>query len=129
MAIFDLTGHPQLGEAVTEQGADYLDWQTRQAEAVLGATAPPPPEPYLQAFLDALVIQVNWQEETGVDARMLESSARAGVKFRSEKESGLLPLADPQAVAMWAHAQSVYAASLAPVVVEDGRWKTVRRLR
>jgi hypothetical protein len=107
-AIYDLTGHPQLDEAVVEAGPEYLDYQTLIAEATLGVASPrfegEALEPALELARTALVIQVNWQENTGADARMLSGSSRAGVSFRSEGKSGLLPLADPQARIVWARA-------------------------
>lgn len=131
-AKYDLTGHPQLSEDVTDQGAEYLDWQTRLAEAVLGIDGDDHPfeTPYLERVQDALVLQVNWQEETGVDARMLTTATRAGVTFRTEKGTGLMPLADPMALRVYAAALDAWVAEFGEA--SSGRaagWDTLRSLR
>ncbi len=134
MSLYNLTGHPHLSEEVADQGAEHLEWLTKQAEAALGAVAPAYTGPALDAALDALVIQVNWLEETGVDARMLKSAARAGVTFR-EDDAGSFPLVDPMAQAMWDSAtrlQEEQDAAAAVVVVteyEQGLWRGLRGVR
>lgn len=131
MSLYDLTGHPQLDEDLVEQGPEHLEWQTKQAEAALGATAPPMTGGALEAARDALVLQVNYQEQTGVDARMLTGSARAGVSFRSDTE-GQFPLVDPMAAVMWGRAlvlQAEQDAGAARKRRPSDDWITVRSVR
>jgi hypothetical protein len=127
--VYDLTGHPQLDDAVVQEGPEYLAWQTMLAEQVLevGTVALDGDAGILARA--ALVTQINFQEASGVDARVLASSTRAGVTFRSD-----LPLADSLAVKLWERALTKAAegsggGTVVPVRRPGDGWNTVRGLR
>jgi hypothetical protein len=105
-ALYDLTGHAQLSSDVTDLEAEVpgsLEWHTLLAEQVLGVPALFISAGPLELATMALVLQVNWQVATDVDARMVVGASRAGVTFRSEPD-GSFPLADPMAARVWARA-------------------------